>query len=509
MVKFNVNTGKEGTGPQNSLYLTHTFLLLRPREFLMQFTSQHSSRLGIGIDFGTTNSAAAVFDGEKITLVKLAAPDSVMPSANYIDRGYQSSIGQQAIDDYIDGNTGRKVELSLEVLGEARTGTGGGESAAGGPGESETATVYGQAFEDSSLPGRLFRGTKRLLGNTTTDRTAVFAKAFRLVALVVPILVGIRKAIENTVGHKVEYACLGHPVNFEGMESGRNAIALERLGEAYGHAGITVQSFCPEPTAATISFLHNNPQSSDERVLTVDFGGGTLDFSVLRRDNATFQVQATHGIALGGDRIDQTIFREVIFPLLGQGERWRRVVDGSVVDTLFPFADFEELLINWPVSYMLNQNKYTAAVMQRMAEPDAGAEKFKRLYDLIQQNYSYQVFEAIKDFKAQLSIEESALLDIPEIDIQVEIERWEFETMISDLLFEFEQGITAVLNKANCRADDIDLVLRTGGSSLIPAVKEILDNQFRGKVVEHDPFTSVAAGLAIANYYQYTESELS
>jgi len=474
----------------------------------MQFTSQQSSGLGIGIDFGTSNSAAAVFDGEQITLVKLAAPDSVMPSAHYIDKAFQSSIGQLAIDDYITGNRGRKVELSLELLGEARSGTGGGESAMGGPGESDTANVYGQAFNDSSLPGRLFRGTKRLLGNTTTDRTIVFEKAFRLVALVAPILVGIRKSIEKTIGEKVKYACLGHPVNFEGMESGRNNIALERLGEAYRHAGISEQSFCPEPTAATISYLHNHPQSNDELVLTVDFGGGTLDFSVLRRDGSSFQVQTTHGIALGGDRIDQTIFRELVFPLLGQGERWIRTIDGSEVDTLFPFGEYEELLINWPVSYMLNQNKYTVAVMQRMAESDPGAEKFRRLYDLIQQNYSYQVFEAIKEFKAQLSVDESALLDIPEIDIQVVVERWEFETMISDLLFEFEQGITTVLKKANCRSDDIDLVLRTGGSSLIPAVKEILDNQFRDKVVEHDPFTSVAAGLAIANYYQYTESEL-
>jgi len=184
------------------------------------------------------------------------------------------------------------------------------------------------------------------------------------------------------------------------------------------------------------------------------------------------------------------------------------MIDGAEVDTLFPFGEFEEMLINWPISYMLNQNKYTTAVMQRMSESDPGAEKFRRLYDLIQQNYSYQVFEAIKEFKAQLSVEESALLDIPEIDIQVVVERWEFETMISDLLFEFEQGITEVLRKANCRSDDIDLVLRTGGSSLIPAVKDILDNQFRGKVVEHDPFTSVAAGLAIANYYQYAQSDL-
>ena len=476
----------------------------------MQFESQQkNARLGIGIDFGTSNSAAAVFDGQQLVLVKLADPDSIMPSANYIDKQFESAVGQQAINDYISGNRGRKVELSAELLGEARTGTGGGESAMGGPGESDTTKVYGQAFNDASLPGRLFRGTKRLLGNTVNDRIAIFERAFRLVALVTPILVGIRQALERTVASSVGHACIGHPVNFEGSGAERNDIALQRLAESYGYAGINEQSFCPEPTAATISYLHNHPESNGELVLTVDFGGGTLDFSVLRRQGANFEVEATHGIALGGDKIDQTIFKQLVFPLLGSGERWKRVVDGAEVDTLFPFGEYEELLINWPISYMLNQNKYTAPVMQRMAQPDEAADKFKRLYDLIQQNYSYQVFEAIKTFKAELSMRESALLDIPEIDIQLEIERWEFEAMISPLLFEFEQAIAKILHKAGYRAEDIDLVLRTGGSSLIPAVKDILDNQFAGKVVEHDPFTSVAAGLAIADYHQYATTQLS
>ena len=119
------------------------------------------------------------------------------------------------------------------------------------------------------------------------------------------------------------------------------------------------------------------------------------------------------------------------------------------------------------------------------------------------------MFEEIKAFKAELSVSESAVLDIPEIDIQVEVERWEFEAMIAPLLFEFEQAISKILDSAGYQAGDIDLVLRTGGSSLIPAVKDILDNQFAGKVVEHDPFTSVAAGLAIADYHQYAEAELS
>lgn len=462
-------------------------------------SSEMPFKSGIGIDFGTSNSAAAVFDGEQVRLVQLSELNPIMPSANYIDRDFASTIGQLAIDDYISDNQGRKVELSVEVIGEARTSAG---TADGPASESETSKVYGQAFNDASLPGRLFRGTKRLLGNTASDKTVIFSRPFRLVALVTPILVGIRKALRRSVDNSTQ-ACIGHPVNFEGMEQGRNNVALQRLSESYRHAGITEQSFCPEPTAAAISYLYNYPHSRDQLMLTVDFGGGTLDFCILRRKGTEFSVEATHGIALGGDKIDQTIFRELVFPLLGKGERWSRLVDGTEVDTLFPFAEFEELLINWPVSYMLNQNKYTASVMQRMVLPDEGAIKFKRLYDLIKQNYSYQVFEAIKAFKAELSVSDSAVLDIPEIDIEVRLDRWEFELMITDRLFELERAISLILDKAGLQADDIDLVLRTGGSSLIPAVKDILENQFPGKVVEHDPFTSVAAGLAIADYYGY------
>ena len=39
--------------------------------------------------------------------------------------------------------------------------------------------------------------------------------------------------------------------------------------------------------------------------------------------------------------------------------------------------------------------------------------------------------------------------------------------------------------------------------SLILAVKDILENQFLGKVVEHEPFSTVAAGVAVADYFGY------
>ena len=70
---------------------------------------------GVGVDFGTSNSVAATFDGREITLVQLEHSDVVMPSANYIDRDFSITTGQDAIYEYFAGNRGRKVELSAEL----------------------------------------------------------------------------------------------------------------------------------------------------------------------------------------------------------------------------------------------------------------------------------------------------------------------------------------------------------------------------------------------------------
>ena len=114
------------------------------------------------------------------------------------------------------------------------------------------------------------------------------------------------------------------------------------------------------------------------------------------------------------------------------------------------------------------------------------------------------MFQAIKDFKAELSEREEAVLDISEIDVEVRLTRSEFEDLIGDLLDQIEAALEQTLTLAKLSADDVQIVLCTGGSSLIPAVRNILEGRFPGLVVEHDPFTSVAAGLAIANYHGLT-----
>ena len=103
------------------------------------------SRIGIGIDFGTTNTAAAVYDGERVSLVELDAPSQIMPSATYIDSELQTLTGQAAIDRYIADNVGRTVELVSEVVGESTLMVGDPDPEGRRPVETLTQKVYGRA----------------------------------------------------------------------------------------------------------------------------------------------------------------------------------------------------------------------------------------------------------------------------------------------------------------------------------------------------------------------------
>ena len=463
------------------------------------------ARVGVGVDFGTTNSVAAFYDGDQLRLVDLESHGSVMPSATYIDQELQTKTGDLAIQQYITDNTGRTVELVPEVIGETSKFSESGDSEE--PSEVDTVTeqIYGAPITDSGLQGRLFRGTKRLLGDERVRRLMVFDQPFRLVALITPILLRIRKALEKEVG-ELDMVHIGHPVNFEGKERLRNKLALDRLGEAYKYAGIPDQEFYPEPVAAAVSFLSLHPEVQGETLLTLDFGGGTLDFCVLRKFRDQFEVLATHGIGMGGDHIDQLLFRELLFPLMGKGETWKRKGFDREIETRFPFEDFEDLLLNWAITYTLNQNRYTTPVMDCIRQGGPGKRKFERLQEVIKHNLSYLLFSAIKNFKADLSNHNEARLDIPEIDVNIMMNRMEFENLIQSPLQSVAKSLDETVSQAGLTLDEIDIVLGTGGSSLIPAVRAMLDERFPGKVVEHDPFTSVATGLAIANYHGYSVS---
>jgi hypothetical chaperone protein len=456
--------------------------------------------IGIGLDFGTSNSAVAWFDGSQLHRVRLEGSATILPTAIHLDRSYAALTGQAAIDRYVEENRGRRVELVAQVIGEAAASVGGNNSGEDiSRLETQRHTLYGP-LHDRTLPGRLFLGLKRLLGDPQIERLSVFERHYRIVALLTPILLHIREQLEREVAVPLPALHAGRPVTFEGRAGNRNDVALARLTEAYEHAGFQVAEFYPEPVAATLSWLHGARRLERGTALTVDFGGGTLDLAVVRFDGPRFQVLATHGMALGGDRIDQLIFEQMLFPELGKGERWVREVDGRVVDTLFPFHEFEAGLINWPTTFLLNQNQWRAMVVDRIGRGGPGAEKFQRLLDLISFNYSYNCFQAIRHAKVSLSSATATSIDIPELNLNVPFSRARLDEILVPVLTRTRECVQVVLERACVTAGEIDVVIRTGGTSEIVAVRGLLEELFPGKVEGHDPFTSVACGLAIANH---------
>ncbi len=135
------------------------------------------------------------------------------------------------------------------------------------------------------------------------------------------------------------------------------------------------------------------------------------------------EVLSTAGTGLGGNRIDQMIYTQLLFPELGEGETWTREVDGRVLEGAFPFQEYETGLLNWQTTYLLNQNATKSKVVERIAQGGPAAVKFERLKDLISYNYSYNCFQAIRKAKAALSQVEETVLDIPEINLAIPFTR--------------------------------------------------------------------------------------
>jgi hypothetical chaperone protein len=459
--------------------------------------------IGVGVDFGTSNSTVAWFDGRQLRFVGIETNSPILPTAVHLSKEYEGTTGAAAIERYVQENTARLVHLVPEILGQAA------RSIENSSPDHEMAeltmsrnAVFGPLI-DHGLPGRLFLGLKRLLGNPAIDRIFVFNRPYRLVALLTPVLLRLHQSVEKELRAPVSRAHIGRPVNFEGSDASRNSLAVSRLTEAGAHAGFRTIEFYPEPIAATLSFLWQRRVTGNGTVLTVDFGGGTLDLSVIRYSGAKFDVLSTAGADVGGDRIDQLIFRRLLFPLLGEGEGWSRQIDGRTVETLFPFYEYEEGILNWAITHTLNQNKYKTRLTEVIAVGNAASVKFERLKDLINYNYSYIVFSAIKRAKAELSTRESSSIEIPELNLTVTFTRAQLNEILAPMMEQVTELVYQVAGRANLPMNRIDLVVRTGGSSQIVAVRQLLEGLFPDKVTEHDPFTSVAGGLAIADYHGY------
>jgi hypothetical chaperone protein len=439
----------------------------------------------IGLDFGTTNSSAALYDGYQLRLLPLDPVNnspSILRSTLFMTRAGQPFIGREAINRFTEGNVGREIEYEWKYIGDAEvtfeTGT-------------VTQALYAQV--DANVPGRLFQSLKTGLRDRSFTKTNVFGSYYTLESLIAIVLRLILERAEAILGQHVTGMVVGRPVRYA-LDDAAHALAFERMQAACAQAGLPGVTFLEEPSAAALSYARE--ARSEQHVLVFDFGGGTLDVTVMRLDGKGGRdFLATDGVPVGGDLLDQRLVMGRLLPHFGEG--------ATLGPRRLPFPNHVlEHLSEWQTIVDLTQPKYLDIIDEAIVIGDRPKE-LRALRSLVRQNYGLPLYEAVEQAKVRLSREESTVLGMHmgEIDFEERVPRWDFERLIGPDVRSVEACIDRALAQADLKPADIDVVLRTGGSSRIPRFVKMLAEKFGAdKVQEMDVFTGVASGLAIAAY---------
>jgi hypothetical chaperone protein len=441
--------------------------------------------LSVGVDFGTSNSSAAVYDGRSIHLLPLdraAADPRVMRSLIYLERSGDVWCGQAALSRYLEQNTGRAVHYEMQRVGEVTMVFA----------EVGTVVQEARALIDVSEPGRLFQSLKRFLPVTSFRATNVFGLHYTIEELLSLLARALLSAIQTALGQPVTSLCVGWPVRFS-EHPPEEALARQRLREAWRLAGVADVHFVEEPVAAIRHFADQHTLGDARHVLVFDFGGGTLDICIAKLSNGGVQTLATRGVAIGGDLLDSRIVETQLTPLFGEGAVQR--------STGLPLPRFLfTRLRSWQTLLELNTPQNMALIRQLTREFDR-PEQLAALATLVERNYGVAFFQAVEGAKVRLSdhLETEVRLVNADLRIQHPLTRAAFEAAMAPQVRAASECIALAVSAAGVAPDEIDLVLTTGGSSRIPVFRRMLSDTLpRARLQESDLFTSVASGLAVS-----------
>src|SRR5882757_94222 len=435
--------------------------------------STHSSGPSIGIDFGTTNSSIALArTNGGVELVSF-------PTATGITESFRSVL-------YLEQ---RKHAGRTQIKGFT------------GPSAIEQ-------YLQAEHKGRLIQSLKSYLTSRTLTGTEVFGRRYSIEDLISRILTDLRLSAERQFDQPIRHATVGRPVRFVGAESVEDDdFAVERLRQAFLHAGFESVAFEMEPIGA--AYAYESTLDHDELILIGDFGGGTSGFSLLHvgprvraRGRTAKDLLGNSGLGLAGDSFDARIVRKLVSPALGSDsfERsYAQAVDrpASIIPAApaWIYANLER----WHyLSFLKTRNvaEILKSARARAQEP----EKVEALINLIEEDLGYQLHQAVQRVKVELSHHESAEFRFRDgsMDIVATVSRADFEGWIADDLQSIERCVDGLLIASKIAPREVDRVFLTGGTSFVPAVRRIFESRFTpSRVRTGNEFTSVARGLAV------------
>jgi len=236
----------------------------------------------IGIDLGTTNSAAAVMRGGKPEIIPSSEGGRTVPSVVAVNKNGEILVGQVAKRQAVT-NAENTIYSAKRFIGRRFT----------DPSVQSDIKTVPFKVEEAANGGVVF-----VMGDRRWQPAEISAK----------VLQKIKRDAESFLGEPVKEAVITVPAYFD--DSQRQATK-----DAGKIAGLVVKRIINEPTAATLAY--GLGAKKNEKVAIYDLGGGTFDISILEigdsEGESVFEVKATNGDThLGGDDFDQKIIDWIV-----------------------------------------------------------------------------------------------------------------------------------------------------------------------------------------------------
>ncbi len=434
--------------------------------------------LKVGIDFGTSNSGVAVYDGQYVRLLPVD-PKNVLPevikTVLYITKDYQCYLGQEAVENYYRDNVNRQRRYVKQWAGEI--------------------DVYGAdmhyvrdifVYVDELKPGRLLQYLKTALRKEEYKGTQIFERYYTVGDLAKTYLSLLKRRAEDVLGERIEAATLGRPVKFS-ESSEQDKKAEDTLRQAAHEAGFKGVDFELEPIAAAL--YYEQSISKPQNVVIFDFGGGTLDIAIMRLGDGMRKVYASGGVDIAGSDFDRTIIEKRMLPHFGYGKVKHHP---EILEMIHAVPDWMALP---ELGTPINRNILKKAIQAKIAPV-----RLKALEGLIYNDLAFTFYNRVEAGKITLSKEGATVISLEDKNIALwdMYTRHQFESDIHHYLVDVEKVLLDTIAKSGLETSQIDAVVKTGGSSNIPLFTGMLTKIFGAeKVKESNSFSSVVAGLAI------------
>ncbi|WP_018413281.1 Hsp70 family protein [Methyloversatilis thermotolerans] len=411
----------------------------------------------LGLDFGTSNSTAAIHDDDALRLLPLEDGKATLPSAVFFNLDEDSTaVGRAALAEYLEG-----------------------------------------------YEGRLMRAMKSLLGSSLMDAgTDIGGRHLAFRDLIGGFIRELKARAESAAQRRFDQVVVGRPVRFVDDDGEADALAESTLADIVRRAGFGEVSFQFEPIAAAHAFEQQVDRES--LVLVIDIGGGTSDFSLVRlsperRDHAdrSADLLGNTGVHIGGTDFDKRLSLSAVMPELGMGGV---LTSGAVLPNSTYFN-----LATWHTIHLAYRRDVLPG-LQDMARDVVDGRRFGRLLRVLRERSGHHL--AMRAEAAKIALSDAGLvpldMDVAEEGLVVQIPRAQFEVAIDGEVARVCDAARQCVQQAGIRGDEVDTLFFTGGSSGVPALRRALSACFpRARAVEGDLYGSVGCGLAVVARQRY------